>query len=93
MTDSSLFEVGAERCEDYDFSGGRCQLRFNHEGQHAADIGGTCLTWSPGEVHHWRMYPAPTWLIALPWAPGYQPAVRDAARPLQDSPQASAGHG
>jgi hypothetical protein len=72
-----------ERCADYDVGTGRCQLLADHGGAHAADVGGgRCLTWDSDEMYQqWRIYPAPPWLIALSWAPGFQPAVHEAGRP------------
>jgi hypothetical protein len=74
--------VGDQRCAIYDVGTGRCQLLADHRGAHASDIGGgTCLTWAGHEMRQqWRTYPAPLWLIALPWAPGFQPAVQQADR-------------
>jgi hypothetical protein len=71
----SALIVGRERCPDYDYIGGRCQLVADHSGVHAAGMGGTCMTWRPGETQYWRMFPAPHWLIELAWMPGFQPAV------------------
>jgi hypothetical protein len=61
-----------DRCEDAE-AGALCQLASTHEGLHAAAVGDAFLTWQFGEVFRWRKYPAPHWLIELPWVPGLQP--------------------
>jgi hypothetical protein len=65
-----------DRCEEGDQTGVRCQLLKGHVAPHAAAISGTYPTWQPGEVRHWRLFPAPHWLIELSWAPGFQPSVQ-----------------
>jgi hypothetical protein len=77
MTDPSQPPESVERCPDYDVANGRCQLVAEHPGQHATDVGDACMTWLLGEAQYWRWYPAPHWIIELPWASGFQPAVHE----------------
>jgi hypothetical protein len=80
MTYPSLSSASSERCADYDLVAGRCQLLADHHEPHAADIGGTYLTWRLGEAERWPMQPPPPWLLELPWAAGLKPAVRQTRR-------------
>jgi hypothetical protein len=71
-----------ERCASYQVSVGRCQLVAGHDGVHAVDAGdASCLTWNRDGVQHWRMHPAPHWLIELDWVPGLQPSVHEPSLP------------
>jgi hypothetical protein len=66
------------RCRDVDVDGGICQLLVRHAGPHASAVEGAYLTWDRGDVHRWAMMRPPSWLVQLPWAPGFQPhIVRD----------------
>jgi hypothetical protein len=78
MTSAYQSSAPIERCATYDGESGRCQLFAGHEGPHATDIGGsTYMTWQSGRTQYWPLYPAPHWLIDLPWVPGYQPPVHE----------------
>ena len=73
---SPHFFAPVERCEVYDRESGRCQLLAEHDGLHATDVGGKCMTWHAEQIEYWPLYPAaPQWLIELPWVPGLRPSV------------------
>ena len=62
-----------DRCSEAEPLHGRCQLAYPHVGLHAAYMGGgTCITWDSDGLRYWPAYPAPPWLVALPWAAGCQ---------------------
>ena len=79
---TSPFESAApvERCTAYDRVSGRCQLLAEHHGPHATEVMGACMTWHGSQAQYWGLYPAPDWLIELPWVPGFQPPVHEAKR-------------
>ncbi len=65
-----------------------CQLTAGHAGAHAAISLDACRTWDDTSTQGWRLLPAPAWLVALPWAPGWQPDSHrtgdDGLRPVDE---------
>jgi hypothetical protein len=54
----------------------QCQVVPDHPGVHAIGFPAGYLTWGAASERRWRFNPPPAWLIALPWARGFQPEIR-----------------
>jgi hypothetical protein len=64
------------RCAELVGVGVQCELLPDHQGVHAIGAPDGFLTWDDASERRWRLYPPPPWLIALPWATGFQPDIR-----------------
>jgi hypothetical protein len=66
------------RCGHFaDTDARQCELEPAHPGVHAIRTPDGYMTWDEAtSARSWRLNPPPAWLVALAWAPGFQPEIR-----------------